>query len=191
MKDGLKNAARFLGEGKNRIYLAILAAALGVLVITSAAGEKATAGSPAARAAPDDGGRYAEEIENRLTALLTRIEGVGDAEVMVTTLGGGELVYAAEERSDSSRSSSERPEAQSVTVQRSESLQRSLTLLGGSGSGQEPVLVKVISPQISGVTVVCDGGGSAQVQLRVTQAVSALLSVPASRICVLPMSGGR
>ena len=39
-------------------------------------------------------------------------------------------------------------------------------------------------PTVCGVAVVCDGGGDVGVEARITALVSALLDVPANRICV-------
>ena len=39
-------------------------------------------------------------------------------------------------------------------------------------------------PAVRGVAVVCDGGGNVEVEVRITALVSALLDLPANRICV-------
>ena len=57
-------------------------------------------------------------------------------------------------------------------------------VLSGSG-GDAPVVVKNVSPTYRGALVVCQGGGSAEVRLAVTQAVAALTGLSADRITVV------
>ena len=45
---------------------------------------------------------------------------------------------------------------------------------------------QVVSHKISGVIVVCDGASSSIVQERISNAVQAVLEIPANRICVVP-----
>ncbi len=56
---------------------------------------------------------------------------------------------------------------------------------GWKGSGTEEVVVlKQYYPTFQGALIVCSGGGDAQVQLLITQAVSALTGLSAARISV-------
>ena len=43
-------------------------------------------------------------------------------------------------------------------------------------------------PKVRGVTVLCTGGGSAEVRASLSEMLSALLGIGASRICVLPLA---
>lgn len=43
-------------------------------------------------------------------------------------------------------------------------------------------------PRVQGVTVLCTGGGSAEVRAALSEMLGALLGIGASRICVLPLS---
>ena len=51
-------------------------------------------------------------------------------------------------------------------------------------SGDEPVVVRNVSPAYRGALVVCTGGGNAEVKLAVTQAVTALTGLSADRVTV-------
>lgn len=108
---------------------------------------------------------YAAQLEQRLTALISRVEGAGKTVVMVTLESGSESVYATDTDSDGSSTH---------------------VLLG---SGRADGLVETVqTPRILGVAVVCEGGGSAAVQGRVTALLEALTGLGASHITVAKMA---
>ena len=102
----------------------------------------------------DTAADYATQLESRLTALISRVEGAGKTAVMVDA------------------------EAASTHV-----------LLG---SGRSDGLVETVqTPQVLGVAVVCEGGGNAAVQNRVTALVETLTGVGANHITVAKMASTR
>lgn len=111
---------------------------------------------------------YAAELEQRLQALLAQVEGTGRVEVMVTLQAGAETVYA--QNTDTAADGSTRREPVLV-----------------SGSGGPALVERVAVPAVQGVAVVCEGGGSAAVQSRVTAIVAALTGAGSSHITVTPM----
>ena len=58
-------------------------------------------------------------------------------------------------------------------------------------NGDAPVLRKILSPQVSGAAVICEGASDPSVKERIFGTVSAVLGIPASRISVEPMSSVR
>ena len=48
-------------------------------------------------------------------------------------------------------------------------------------------VISVTPPKVLGVGVVCEGGGSAGVSERITEAVTALFDIRANRVCVMKM----
>ena len=54
-------------------------------------------------------------------------------------------------------------------------------------AGVQPVVQSVQAPQVRGVAVLCQGGGNAGTQRRITELVSALTGVGASHITVNKM----
>ena len=54
-------------------------------------------------------------------------------------------------------------------------------------AGAQPVVQSVQAPQVRGVAVLCQGGGNAGTQRRITELVSALTGVGASHITVNKM----
>ena len=49
----------------------------------------------------------------------------------------------------------------------------------------EPVLVKRIYPEITGVSIVCEGGDRAEIQAKLIKAVSTALGISSNRICIV------
>lgn len=137
--------------------------------------EKQAAESMAADASASDVSadlqEYCHTLEERLVTILGQVDGVGHCQVMLTATGTAETVYAQDEEEDQADS-------------RTQS-QRKCVIVSDS-EGERPLVQQIVSPEISGVIVVCSGASSSVVQERVTNAVQAVLDIPASRICVVP-----
>ena len=62
------------------------------------------------------------------------------------------------------------------------------TILAGSGSGSStnaPIVEKELSPEISGIIISAEGGGSPTVKAEISEAMEALFGLPAHKIKVL------
>ena len=53
------------------------------------------------------------------------------------------------------------------------------------GKSQSPVMEKEVKPEISGVVISVDGGGSAVIRSEISEAMEALLGLPANKIKVM------
>ncbi len=108
-----------------------------------------------------------EAFEKKLAQTLSQIEGAGETKVVLTLDGGSRQVLARNQDRDGDGGSSNTV----VTV--------------GKGSGQQEVVpLQTIAPQFRGALIVCPGGGSAQVRLKIIEAVSALTGLGSDRISV-------
>lgn len=108
-----------------------------------------------------------EAFEEKLEKVLSQVEGAGAARVVLTLDGGNRQILARDQEKNGNGEISNTV----VTV--------------GKGSGQqEAVPIQTVAPQFRGALVVCPGGGSAQVRLRIIEAVSALTGLGADRISV-------
>ena len=65
-----------------------------------------------------------------------------------------------------------------------------VTFESGERTEQESGQSFTRPPKVQGVTVLCTGGSDSTVRASLTEMLSALLGVGASRICILPLSGG-
>ena len=114
-----------------------------------------------------------EALEERLSRSLSKIEGVGETEVVLTVSSLGREVLAQDES------------------RRGEEWSQTTVILQGSDRQETTVTTQVLSPDFQGALVVCEGGGSAAVRLEVKRAVSALTGLGADRITVCARQGGR
>ncbi len=107
-------------------------------------------------------------LENRITALIRQVQGVGECRVLVTLESGSRYVYAA----DSSY-------AVGTTETGSEK-----TLLVDTDAGPVGLLVTEIQPTVKGVAVVCTGGDDPSVRAQVTGLICAAFNLSSGRVCV-------
>ncbi|MCD8218355.1 MAG: stage III sporulation protein AG [Clostridiales bacterium] len=123
---------------------------------------------------------YEAEMEERLAEVLSRMDGVGAVEVMITFQDSGETVvekdvtYSQEESSSKEDGTSDtRTESSEATVY--------------TDSEEEPFVSKEIVPAIEGVLVVAEGGGNSTVASDISEAVEALFGLEAHKIKVVKM----
>ena len=108
---------------------------------------------------------YEENIEKRLTSIVSSIDGAGRTEVMVTLASGDENVYAVKEKSsDGSK------EREYIVID--------------SDKNESGLLLKVIEPEIRGVAIVCEGADSAKIRQEIISSVSAVLGISTNRISI-------
>ena len=105
------------------------------------------------------------ETEQRMEAILGKIDGVGKLQLMLTLQSGTRLTLAEDTQSDSGRTTRE-----------------TLTLNRGSGS-QEVVVTNRYYPVYQ--VVVCQGADSSAVRLAITETVQALTGLASDRIQVV------
>lgn len=117
---------------------------------------------------------YREGLETDILNMLSLMQGVGSAEVIITLENGVENIYVTEENLTSDLSF----DTKRTTTQTS-------TLLVEDINGRKQALIKmVIEPKIRGVVVVCDGGDNILIVARVTEAIKALLNISSTKIYV-------
>ena len=135
----------------------------------------------------DDGdGSYTQEVENRLEALLSSMDGVGEVKVMVTLSSSMEQVV----EKDVPYSMDTTKETDSAGGSRDvvNSKQQETTVYVTDQAGNKtPYISKTLEPAIEGVTVVAQGGGNAVVQKNITDVIQALFGVEAHKIKVVKM----
>ena len=129
---------------------------------------------------------YEAELEARLTAILSQIEGAGQVQVMVTLSRSSELIL----QNDTSREESivRETDSQGGVRDNTEVKEESQTVLtGGSGTSQ-PYVVAEIMPQVEGVVVACEGGDRPSIQAEISAAVQALFNLQPHKIKVCKMA---
>lgn len=154
-------------DEKQRVNLLVGIGVAGMLLLAVSAWVPAEqAPEPADAAGTQNVAGYAENLESRLEEMITRMEGAGKTRVMVTLQTGEESVYATDR-----------------DVSGDGTVSTSHVLVGGGA-----LLETVATPRILGVAVICEGGGDAAVQNRVSVLVETLTGVGANHITVAGMA---
>lgn len=125
---------------------------------------------------------YEEQLERRIRELLKSVDGVGEADVMVVLKSSEEKVWHVDKSSTSSVTEESGTDSGSSRVTREENQSESTVL---DGKSQSPVMEKEVKPEISGVVISADGGGSAVIRAEISEAMEALLGLPANKIKVM------
>ena len=107
-----------------------------------------------------------EQMEQRLSAALSKIEGAGEVTVLLTVQNSPRQVLA-------------------VDRQESDEEHRTETVVVSKGSGnQETVLVEQVYPDYQGALVVCSGAEDPQIRFELVEAVSALTGLGTDKISI-------
>lgn len=127
---------------------------------------------------------YAQKLEKDLKNILSKIEGVGNVEVLIT-LNSDEEVVAAMDVVESSTTTNEKDSSGAVreTIQ-TESNNRVVTSQDTSGQNA-PIVLKRIMPEIRGVIVVADGAKDPRLRYELSSAVQTALGIPAYKVKVI------
>ena len=107
--------------------------------------------------------------EERLSAILSQIDGAGAVDVMITYYGTAEKDIAYETKTNSVGRD-----------ERSEESEDKRAVMTGS----EPMVIKETYPEVKGVIIAAQGADKAYVRQAISQAVTAVLDVPAHRVCI-------
>lgn len=134
-----------------------------------------------------DNQAYIQETEQKLCEIIGQIDGVGECSVMVTLQEGSRNVYASEKKT-STEKSRDSSDTEMLRTQDDNASENKLVLVEDEKGVSRPVVEKVIEPQIKGVVVVCRGAKSAKVCEQVTQAVTTVLGIRSTQVCVSPKS---
>lgn len=140
--------------------------------------EKKTSAENAETTTADAGfSDYTESLENRLTSIISAMNGVGRVRVMVTIASGSENIYLRDSNSGESHDSDGKS-----NIDRKDEY-----VIVDDGNKENGIIVRVAEPEIRGVAVVCDGAKSEAVVAQIVDAVTALLDISSSRVSVAPM----
>lgn len=112
--------------------------------------------------------------ECRLAELLSRVDGAGKVEVMLTVSTEEETLYQTDTRTERDGGDSETHEE--ITV-----------LVDGTGSTQSALVRQRSAPVYRGAVIICQGAANPGVKLALVEAVSDLTGLSTDRISVLKM----
>ncbi len=126
---------------------------------------------------------YEEQMELRVKKLLKTVEGVGQVDVMIVLKSSKEQVLRVDNKT--SDSSTVENDSSGGTRNITNKEKQESTILTGSGENTAPIVEKEISPEIEGIIISAQGGGSPTVKAEISSAMEALFNLPPHKIKVL------
>lgn len=126
---------------------------------------------------------YEEELEARVKKLLKTVDGVGQVDVMIVLKSSEEKVLRVDKNTSDS-STDEQDNSGGTRKVTSAEMQES-TILTGSGENTAPIVEKELRPEIEGIIISAQGGGSPTVKAEISGAMEALFNLPPHKIKVL------
>lgn len=134
-----------------------------------------------------DEDNYVQNMEKRLEAALSRLEGAGEVKVMITLSSSAEVVLQKDAASSLSETEENDGEGGSryIKVQDTEES----TVYTSEGSQSVPYVVKTITPRVEGVIVLAEGAGEGNVSMEILDAVRVIFGIEAHRVKVLKLDG--
>ena len=160
-------------QALGRYKYVILVAALGAVLLAWPRQETDTAAETTVQHL--SGESEVEKLEKKMEEILSKMNGVGRVDVLLTLESGGELVLAT----DSTLRYSGSPQNPDDYNRSNETV----TVSGGNGT--DVVVTQEKSAKFRGALIVCDGGDNDRVRLRIIEAVCALTGLGSDRVAVV------
>ncbi len=170
--ESIRDILTKLKSDKKTMTVLIIAVAGMLLIMLSETGEKDNKDK-----ATDNSSQYImseNELCEELETLIENINGAGKTKVMITFEASAETVYAADVQ-------------EKTTKDGEKDTNREYIIIDSSG-GETGMKLKIISPQVKGVAVVCRGAKNPVIKEQIISAVSALFDISSNKISVAEMA---
>lgn len=129
---------------------------------------------------------YIENMETRLTNVLSQVDGIGKVQVMITAKATQEKVVLKD--TPYKKATVKEEDSTGATRESKETTSEEGTILEKQQDGSEsPYITKELQPEIEGVVVIAEGAAQKQIEAEINDAVVALFSVPSHKIKVMKM----
>jgi stage III sporulation protein AG len=173
MEEKKTNPAR-----KKRGWILLLGGILGVALILLGnvewTGDKRTDGE-SVQVETDPMLAHTQRTEKKIANLCSQVRGVGRVQVIVTFEGDFTYVYATN-REETQKEGVTEAQTTYITV--------------GSGASEQPVLLTRTYPSVSGIGIVCEGGGDANVRSQLLSLLSATFGIGSNKIYIAEANPG-
>lgn len=126
------------------------------------------------------------KIEDKLEIFLSKIYGVGKANVMITYVSGKELIPAYDKKSNNTDTIEKDNQGGSRSTKQIND-EESIVFIEEQGV-KKPIIIKDIEPVVKGVIVVADGANDLEVRENIIKAVQTIMDIPIHRIQVFSSS---
>lgn len=128
---------------------------------------------------------YEEQEKAELKNILRQIDGVGNVDVKIYVESGEEKVPALDTTvTKSTTEETDKEGGKRISNQQSDGDKVVITT---NGKGNEPLIVKVNKPKITGVVVVAEGAENSKIKYEISKAVANLYGLTVDKISVFSM----
>ena len=124
-------------------------------------------------------------IENKLKMILSKIQGVGDVDVLITYSETSQIIPIFNE--DWQENSTEETDKEGGTRKINETTTKKDIVYEEKNGEKTPITKSVISPKIEGAIITAEGANDANVKAKIVSAVEAVTGVGSHKIQVFEM----
>lgn len=128
---------------------------------------------------------YEEQQKNELKSFLSKIDGVGNVDVMIYFESGEIKVPALD--TTVTKSTTEETDKEGGKRINNQNSDGSKVVTTTNGNGNEPLILKTYKPKMTGVVIVAEGAGNAKIKYEISKAVSMVYGLAADKVNVLSM----
>ena len=132
-----------------------------------------------------------EAMEEKLAQFLSRMEGAGRVEVLITYASTEEQVIEKETPSVTNSQTSENDAGGTSRVMSESSRQENTVYQTGRDGSKTPYVTHTLSAKVEGVTVLAQGGDSPVLKKNITEVIEALFDIEPHKIKVAKMADTR
>lgn len=125
------------------------------------------------------------DTEKSIKQILSKINGVGKVEVLITYSESSQVVAMYNEKNNESQTKEEDKSGGTRTIQEN-TTDKEIVYKEENGK-KVPVTEKVVMPKMEGALIVAEGANNAEVKTNIIQAVEALTGLATHKIQVLEM----
>ncbi len=178
MNERLKYCMKLLKEPKILVVIGILGIALiGLSSLVSNGDEESKKNGKQDFSVEE----YKISLQEDIGRLVKSISGDSGSTVVITLESGVRYTYADTNEEDASSSTGKNVE------ESSSSSAKSYITVKNSDGGEQPLVITESMPEVRGVAIVCVGGDNAEINEKITDAVTAALNISSKKVNV---SGG-
>ena len=153
---------------KYKYAVIVLMIGIALMLIPSVSNSNDTANNAA-----DHKSFYTEKLDEDLAQILSKVDGAGKVEVILTVSQGEQKVY----QTNTSQSGSDQ----------NSSYKKDTVIISNSSRNEDGLILRIDPVKYLGAIVLCQGADRPAVKLAVTEAVSKITGLGTDRICVLKM----
>ncbi|NLL70138.1 MAG: hypothetical protein GX238_03285 [Epulopiscium sp.] len=126
------------------------------------------------------------QLEKKLIQSLSKIEGVGKVDVMITLEAGKEIVLNKDTPFTESTTREEDGEGGSRNISNRDVEEKTIMKNVGNGS-TEPIIMMEREPIIKGIIIIAEGGNDPYIKSQLMKAGEVLLGIPSHKVQIFKM----